>query len=324
MSTINSSTGVDLTPSSEGDESLSSGCEVSLLAEGEVTINNRSTASDQLNHPSLSINLTQEIERGIIHPPEDTNLFDEGSEELGGEADNVGPSLNLSCSIIESCDSNDKSRITLPGRSLIEKEDDFSASSLIAAHLGEVIKNMTPKEATPLLSIISDSGVSRKEAISIVGRHISQYEWRAANRHAKYPGPGKPIAQNFWKEYRKKVGDDEIVQFMEWLRATNLIQSLSFGHKVITYSNGLHVAIEGVKRSDTIKNVVTKYYADFLNSRRIDKDGNMIDDSDITREGDENESEEEFEEEGESFSFKFLIYEYNQILTNVLFIAEFL
>ena len=165
---------------------------------------------------------------------------------------------------------------------------------------------MTPKEAMPLLSIISDSGVSRKEAISIVGRNISEYEWRGANRHAKYPGPGKPVAENFWKAYRKKVGDDELVQFMEWLRATNLIQSLSFGHKVISYSNGLHVAIEGVKRTDTVRNVVKKYYSAFLNSRRIDKDGNMIDDSYIMREGDENESREEFEEEGELFSFQFL------------------
>ena len=40
--------------------------------------------------------------------------------------------------------------------------------------------------------------------------------------------------------------------FIEWLYAADLLQSLSYGHKVLKYSNGVHVAIESVKRKQKV------------------------------------------------------------------------
>ncbi len=40
--------------------------------------------------------------------------------------------------------------------------------------------------------------------------------------------------------------------FLEWLRGEDLLQSLSYGYKTISYSNGVHVAIESVKQKQKI------------------------------------------------------------------------
>ena len=35
-------------------------------------------------------------------------------------------------------------------------------------------------------------------------------------------------------------------------------------YKIVKYHNNLHVAIESIKRTDSLKNIVNRYYAEFL------------------------------------------------------------
>ena len=93
----------------------------------------------------------------------------------------------------------------------------------------------------------------------IVGRTIGRREWGKARRHAIFPGAGEPVEQNFWKHHRQRIEKEQLIQFMEWLKAADIIQNLSFGHKIVQYHNGLHVAIESVKRTDSLKNIVNRY-----------------------------------------------------------------
>ena len=92
---------------------------------------------------------------------------------------------------------------------------------------------------------------------------------------------------------------------MEWLRAADLIQNLSYRQKVVQFSNGQHVAIESVKRTDLIRNIVKKYY-EFMESRGEEEnatdDVDDVDDDEIPKlverspEGYDSESDDDDDE----------------------------
>ena len=47
-----------------------------------------------------------------------------------------------------------------------------------------------------------------------------------------------------------------ITDFIEWLNASDLLQSLSYGHKVVKYCNGYHVPIEAVKQNRSTSTII--------------------------------------------------------------------
>ena len=142
-----------------------------------------------------------------------------------------------------------------------------SPDELILKQISNLVRAKKPKDARPLLSFFCSAGMTCQGAIAKIGRNITHTEWNNANKYAIFPGAGEPPPVKFWKDYREKTSKDQLVQFMEWLRAADLLQNLSFGQKIVTYSNGLHVAIESVKRKDHVRNIVRKYYTTFLESR---------------------------------------------------------
>ena len=133
----------------------------------------------------------------------------------------------------------------------------------MGTELAKVICRKDNKKTIPLLSIICNL-MERSKAEIIIGRTIGTREWTKARKHAIFPGAGEPFEMNFWKNHRKRISNEQLIQFMEWLKAAGLIQNLSFGHKIVQYHNGLHVSIESVKRTESLRNIVNKYYSDFL------------------------------------------------------------
>ena len=121
------------------------------------------------------------------------------------------------------------------------------------------------KNARPLVSFFVDK-MSRGEACSLIGRKITKTEWALAVKHRMYPGVGNPVEVFFQKARRIRIADATLVNFIEWLKADDHLQNLSFGQKVVKYSNGRFVAIESVKRTDSIKNIVKSYYTKFLSA----------------------------------------------------------
>ena len=128
-----------------------------------------------------------------------------------------------------------------------------------------------------MLSLFCAAGLTRKDSIVKIGRNISHDEWNLVNRYALFPGAGEPPPVKFWKNYRERTKKEQLVQFMEWLRAADLLQNLSFGQKVVTYSNGLNVAIESIKRNDHVRNIVRRYYTTFLASREREVENGCYD-----------------------------------------------
>ena len=63
---------------------------------------------------------------------------------------------------------------------------------------------------------------------------------------------------------RQRVQEKSIQDFVEWLNAVGLLQNIAFGEKVVQFNNGFHVAIESVKRTQSVQNIVRYYYRRFL------------------------------------------------------------
>ena len=90
-------------------------------------------------------------------------------------------------------------------------------------------------------------------------------------------------------KHRRRVEERSIQDFVEWLNMNEFLQSLAYGEKIIKYKNGFHLAIESVKRTKSVVQIVQSYYRDFLCGRAEDEDGNDSDkESDYSSELDSN------------------------------------
>ena len=161
-------------------------------------------------------------------------------------------------------------------RRVLDEECPFDSEQIKNHHLLETGKEVATfscqrkgKHARPLISFFADK-MSRSEACSLIGRKISKKEWTLARKHRLYPGVGNPVEDFFQKARRIRVADTTLINFIEWLKADGHLQNLSFGQKIVKYSNGRFVAIESVKRTDSIKNIVNDYYTKFLSASEED------------------------------------------------------
>ena len=115
----------------------------------------------------------------------------------------------------------------------------------------------TPRERRPLMSILTQV-LTKDEARAILGMEISISEWKNARKHAISPGVGEPNPPNPIY-FRKRMKEAVVAEFIEWLHASGCLQNLSFGHKVVTYCNGVHTAIEAVKLTKSIRKIIREY-----------------------------------------------------------------
>ena len=117
----------------------------------------------------------------------------------------------------------------------------------------------------------------RDNASQLVGRTISKREWAAARQHRLFPGIGEPLEAAFLTTHRKRVKDKTIIEFIEWLKADDFLQSMSFGQKVVRYFNHRFVAIESVKRTESILRITQSYYRRFITAAEAEM--NILGDS---------------------------------------------
>jgi hypothetical protein len=168
-------------------------------------------------------------------------------------------------------------------------EGDNLRHHAVGKEVAELVKNKKPKQSRQFLSLLCRH-MTRNEASKSVGRGISKNEWAAARQHCLYPGIGEPLQAAFLMAHRQRVKDKTLIDFIEWLKAAGYLQNMSFGQKVVRYFNNRFVAIESVKRTDTVLRIVQDYYAQFLEAADVNMD--ILDDS---TDEDSNESESESE-----------------------------
>ena len=88
---------------------------------------------------------------------------------------------------------------------------------------------------------------------------ISAREWSNANLNYIYPGPGEPVSNKVNKICQKRVCDEVIRDFIEWLYTSDFLESLSFGQKVVHFNNGFHFVIDSIKRTNSYAGIIKKY-----------------------------------------------------------------
>lgn len=115
--------------------------------------------------------------------------------------------------------------------------------------------------------------MTREEAEGLIGKDIgkkisiSPNQWQKANQYRKLYGPGMPSIEICVINHRRKIEEKSIQEFVEWLNIKGFLQNLAFGEKIIKIKNGFHIAIESVKRTQSMKHIIHSYYQDFLNER---------------------------------------------------------
>ena len=124
-------------------------------------------------------------------------------------------------------------------------------------------KKIPPQKRVHLLAILSKY-MTREDAERLTSRNVSNNQWRAARQHYNIYGAGLPSEVKTEVNRRRRVEEKSIQEFVEWLNANDYLQTLAYGEKVVTISNGCHVAIEPVKRTESITNIMRNYYRDFL------------------------------------------------------------
>jgi hypothetical protein len=142
------------------------------------------------------------------------------------------------------------------------------------------LKSMNVKERRPLMAIAVEHAFKNDMEL-LMGERISKYEWSMARKHRKYPGPGRSI-KYVQKYFRKRVKEAVVSEFIEWLNASDMLQNLSYGHKIVKYCNGYHVPIEAVKRNKSTSAIVREYIEFWNEARTASLEPEKLSDNDIS------------------------------------------
>ena len=102
-----------------------------------------------------------------------------------------------------------------------------------------------------------ENWITRNQISSILQKPVIRREYSAARKHNKFPGAGMPIILTQY--FQKRIKDDTMAEFIEWLHAAGYLQSLAYGHKNVRLCNGVHIPIESVKRTKKIRSIVRLY-----------------------------------------------------------------
>ena len=152
-----------------------------------------------------------------------------------------------------------------------DSTDDLQVMKVIGKEVVEILKKeKSLKKNMHLLAFLR--GHIRLEDASrlLQTRFISNDIWSEAMKHRLLVGAGKVDCEEKQIRHRRHAEEKTIQDFVEWLNAADLLQNLAYGEKIVRI-NGFHVAIESVKRTTSIQNIIRKYYWQFLDGS--EKDG---------------------------------------------------
>ena len=137
-------------------------------------------------------------------------------------------------------------------------ECDDATLRRIGQSIIHVLRKKKPECRIALMSL-AVKNTTKNEMEKILKERITSREWSNANIHYLFPGPGEPVPPRIIQKRRKIIRDEVITDFVEWLYASDLLESLSFGQKVVRFSNGFHFTIKSIKRTDSFANIIRMY-----------------------------------------------------------------
>ena len=163
-----------------------------------------------------------------------------------------------------------------------DSTNDSQMMQIIGKEVIETIqKEISLKKNMHLLAFLR-GGHMRKDDTSrlLAPKSISNDIWNEAGKHRLLVGAGKVESEEKQIRHRRHIEETTIQDFVEWLNAADLLQNLAYGEKIVRI-NGFHVAIESVKRTTSIQNIIRKYYWRFLDSAENKDEKSDCDDNAI-------------------------------------------
>ena len=221
-----------------------------------------------------------------------------GTEQIEGIESNISLSQRVDDTISDYDGNNDilEADVSMPYQEIV---DDISGHNMVVEYnekfdttyldfalsaLGTIKNGNSPYERRLLLSIATQC-MTRAEASALSHMFVTKKEWANANKHAIFPGVGKanpprPIY------FRKRMKEEIVSEFIKWLHASNCLQNLSFGHKVVQYCNGVHAAIEAVKLTKSVRQITRDYCETWLmDDTRSSNETDTYSNADSTHDG---------------------------------------
>lgn len=142
----------------------------------------------------------------------------------------------------------------------VDKADVNTAKIAIASDLFERVKDQTPRERRPIMALASEhmSKSKAQEALG-EGETISRHEWTVARKHAKFPGPLKPVEEIVHTKSRFNIQDvQDFLCFFEVY-----LQSHAFGDNDIETANKSLVQIDALSHTADQNKIIRDYNAQF-------------------------------------------------------------
>ena len=139
-------------------------------------------------------------------------------------------------------------------------------------------KEKSLKKNLHLLAFFRGGHLRKDDASRLLApKSISHDIWNEAGKHRRLVGAGKVDSEEKQIRHRRHIEEKTIQDFVEWLNAADLLQNLAYGEKIVRV-NGFHVAIESVKRTTSIQNIIRKYYWQFLDgAENKDEESDCVD-----------------------------------------------
>ena len=126
-----------------------------------------------------------------------------------------------------------------------------------ASYHGTHCITLQKKKATDLLGLEGDNG-------------ISDYEWRQAKMHAKYPGALKPV--EVIKCGSSNFGLDAVGNFLGWLD-DHYIQNHAYGDKNVEMTTGKRLQLDGVSTTASCSHIIKDYNKQFSSEAHLPAEG---------------------------------------------------
>lgn len=221
---------------------------VSILDTSDITLdsisNQHITIRDQ-SSPAPDQNIT-------IHHDESHFSSFHGGSGSNDSGSYESPSLEIACQ---------NQNMTIEPQYLINVDPEhdllFRKAGIELFSLIRSIPSETKRRHLMAILCGEENWITRNQISSILQKRVHDREYSAARKHNKFPGAGMPIILK--KHFQKRIKDDTMAEFMEWLHAAGYLQNLAYGHKNVKLCNGVHIAIESVKRTKNIRSIVRLY-----------------------------------------------------------------
>ena len=224
-----------------------------LLIDNVDSQNQPSQIQPSQNQPSQNMNIQLGMEGEISHLLPNDSIKNASMrsefEHMSLLSDNNHEPLYAE---VASCASNASQSFFVEGAEGIYQN--------VGLDIFKLISNLpTADLRRPLLSIVTKHSTRHQAKILLQrSKDLVKKEWTAARKHCRFPGAGWPIPPKP-KYFRKKLNEETISDFLQWMYANDFIQNVAFGHKVVSYCNGVHTAIEAVKLTSSQSQIIRIY-----------------------------------------------------------------